>query len=175
MILLTKLKKEDKMKHLIIVRHGESSSVNTDSKLDSCGKKQIEKLSEKLSQLINKENVIVIPTTSATRVLESAEILASKWNLEINLEECKNFFPKHELHMYPERTMELITLNESKYESIILVGHDDLLNYFLPYFNNRKEISISNMKEFKFNFGRGDAIMVDLEKTQALHIKQEEP
>lgn len=141
------------MKTVYIVRHGKSSWENPDlpdhfRKLLPEGEKRTEKVGRHLRmKLINPDLII---TSSATRALETAKIMARELRYppdQININ--TTFYRTGN-----DEIMETLYELPEEIESVMLVGHDpvftELVNFFLEPENRIKKLPTSAVAAFHF-------------------------
>lgn len=123
------------MKTLILVRHGKAEDQSLhkkdyDRNLVAKGILDVERLSKKLQELkINVEHII---SSSANRAFQTAQIIASKLEIEINAIETQ-------VELYEcSLTQLLIAINsiDDKYETVLLTGHNPTFEYMIEYLTN---------------------------------------
>jgi phosphohistidine phosphatase SixA len=126
------------MKHLFILRHGFYDKWNQ-GKLDEAGKPEIEAIAKEMGMIINndpkKHYLIASPVI---RTKETAKIIANKLNLEkINLDsklETRGGNLQQETIKYLD---EFIELQSNKYDTITIVGHEEIATKYSKYLAKR--------------------------------------
>lgn len=119
-----------KIKRLFLIRHG---SYNSEGNLDDGGRKDIEELSRKISQLVNNEDSVLILSSPAPRAKESAEIIAGV--LQSSVETNNALFTKYESINDTEfqNVLNLIQSVKDRVSLLILVTHGPIVDRLSTY------------------------------------------
>ena len=147
------------METLIVVRHGDYNH----NGLSNYGREQISSLSNKLKPFINNAPHLILSST-ATRAIESAEIIAKIFNAP---------YEEHEIlwseSRHPEDfpgTLELIRSRKHEIKVITLVTHYEYVESFPEYFA-KKEL---DAKLYSHLIGKGEAWAIECNNKTIQHI-----
>lgn len=125
------------MKTLILVRHGkaEDQSFNKkdyDRNLVEKGIHNVEILANKLEQLdITIDHII---SSSANRAFQTAQIISSKLNLDINNIETQDALYECELN---QLLKSINTIND-KFDTVLMTGHNPTFEYMIEYLTSER-------------------------------------
>lgn len=141
------------MKKLITVRHGDYSGEH----LTERGRQNIDKLGQRLKILLAGQTVLIL-SSSATRAVESAEILSTLLEAPCEVHDALYFEEPEKSGTYPE-TDKLVGINESDYEIIILVAHVGLTSsYPAQYAKEKLQLELKPIE-----LSKGEGYMLDLD------------
>lgn len=157
------------MKKLILVRHCQycSTSIKEDPPTAD-GLKNIALMSNKLKQLINPEETIIIFSSPAVRNIESAKIIAEKLKTSFKEEEC--LWSDALSGSTFNKTWGLIDSVKNNFDVIILVVHQQHTSSFQREFIwNELKIELKEAI-----FGEAEAVLIDCEKETSQVITYKE-
>ena len=147
------------MDTLIIVRHGHYNC----NGLSDYGREQISSLSNKLKPFINNASPLILSST-ANRAIESAEIIATTFNVSLEKHEILWSEKSHPEDLYG--TLELIRSREHETETIILVTHYEYTENFPEYFAE----AYLNTQIDSYDINKGEAWVIKCDDKTIQHI-----
>lgn len=149
------------MDRLAIVRHGDYLD---NGRLSALGRTQIHKIGQKLEDLVNEEEKVLVLSSTAPRALDSVKIIADI--LEVPVEEHEVLWADDDHRSNFDAVHQLVQSIRRKTNFGVLVTHLEYTE-FLPSFLGKRDFGVSLLS---LPLEKGGAIILDYRSKKLFYL-----